>query len=162
MRRLLPFLLLFSALLVSILLHAQDGTQPPDDMPFILVLAIVLLSVAAGAMIVGALAAILALCIVFMMTSAGILSTAIIVGLYKRSVTAGFKTLFILTSSACGIMKGIGGIYLINHLFQLHLSRIAIVLSGFAGGLAGGVLLALAIIGIIRVMIGYFKNRLAL
>jgi len=163
MRRPLPFLLCCTALLTCHFLHAQaETTQPPDDMPFSLVVAIIFLSVSAGAMIIGAIAAILVLCIVFGMTSAGIISTAVIVALYKKSVSAGFRILFILTSSVCGIVVGITGLYLINRLFELHLSRVLIAWSGLAGGLVGGILLALVIIGIIRAMIGYFRNKLAL
>jgi len=162
MRRIFPFLLLPLALLASSSLHAQSETQPPDDMPFALVLAIVLLSVSAGAMITGAIAAMLVLCIVFGMTSAGILSTAVIVALYKKSISAGFKTLFILLSSVCGIVAGIIGLYLINRLFELHLSHTVVAWSGLAGGLTGGILLALVIIGVVRIMIGFFKNKLAL
>jgi hypothetical protein len=96
------------------------------------------------------------------MASAGIISTAIVVGLYKRSVTAGFKTLLIVISSIGGVVVGLTGLYFVNRVFTLHLAQPTVVWSGIAGGLVGGILLALVIISIIRVLIGLFKEKLSL
>jgi len=159
MRRILSLLL---TLLASQMLFAQTGTEPADDMPFALIMGIILLSVALACMTAGIIIAVVGLSVTAVMASAGIISTAIIVGLYKKSVSAGFKTLLTMTSAIGGSIAGITGLYLANKIFHLNLAKITVAWTGLAGGLIGGIFLSLVIIGIIRVIIGLFKERLSL
>jgi hypothetical protein len=159
MRRTLSLLL---ALLASQMLFAQSEPQPADDMPFGLIMGIILLSVALACMAAGVIISIVALSITAAMAAAGIISTAIVVGLYKRSVTAGFKTLLMLACALGGAITGATGLYLANKIFNFNLARVTVAWSGLAGGLIGGILLALVIISIIRFVIGLFKERLSL
>ena len=159
MRRTLSLLL---ALLTSQMLFAQTEAQPADDMPFALIMGIILLSVALACMAAGTIIAVVALSITAAMAAAGIISTAVVVGLYKRSAAAGFKTLLTLASAIGGGVTGITCLYLANKIFKLNLANITIAWSGLAGGLIGGILLSLIIISIIRVIIGLFKERLSL
>lgn len=151
MRRTLSLLLL--TLLATPALFAQTETAPPDDMPFGLIMGIILLSVALACMAAGIIIAVVALSITATMASAGIISTAIVVGLYKKSVTAGFKTLLMLISALGGAITGFTCLYLANRIFHFNLARITVAWTGLAGGLIGGILLSLIIIGIIRVFI---------
>jgi len=131
----------------------QSGAEDDDFNAGLLVFAVIALSVMFGSMIMGFIATSLVGAFLFILISSGILSAAILVGAYKRSVAAGFKTLVMITCSIGGILLGIGGLYLVNTLFDLHLHHTVIVWSGLIGGLIGGVLLALIIISIIRVIL---------
>ena len=153
MRRILCFLLLLLALLTSQTLLAQAPPDQMDEKSFLILLAMVMISVCLGLMLTGFLASMLLLIITIAMTSAGIISTAIVVGLYKKSVSAGFKTLFTLASAIGGAVVGIAGLFFINEIFSFHFTRSTIAWAGLAGGLIGGILLALIIIHIIRIVL---------
>jgi len=132
------------------MLFAQSETSPPDDMPFGLIMGIILLSVALACMAAGVIISVVALSITAAMASAGIISAAIVVGLYKKSVTAGFKTLLMLACTLGGGITGLTGLYLANKLFHFNLARVTVTWAGLGGGLIGGILLSLIIISIIR------------
>ncbi|HVV04245.1 MAG TPA: hypothetical protein VHC96_08475 [Puia sp.] len=159
MRRTLSLLL---TLLTSQTLFAQTETQPADDMPFGLIMGIILLSVALACMTAGVIVSVVTLSITAAMAAAGVISAAVVVGLYKRSATAGFKTLLTLSSAIGGGITGITSLYLANKIFNLNLARATVAWAGLAGGLIGGILLSLILISIIRVIIGLFKERLFL
>lgn len=151
MRRTLSLLIL--ALLAAPCLFGQTETPPADDMPFGLIMGIILLSVALACMTAGVIIAVVALSITAAMAAAGIISTALVVGLYKKSVTAGFKTLIMLVSAIGGSITGITGVYFANKIFNLNLTRITVAWAGIAGGLIGGILLSLIIITITHVIL---------
>ncbi|HWK04350.1 MAG TPA: hypothetical protein VNS58_11995 [Puia sp.] len=136
---------------------------PPDDEfnMFLLVLAITFFSVVIGAVIVGSFAAVLLLFFLFGLVSAGILTASLIVGLYTRSFSAGFKTLLVIVCSLGGIAAGSIALLLVNRIFRLHLSHTAAIGSGAAGGLVGGILLGLSISFIVRLLTDYFRKKLA-
>lgn len=100
--------------------------------------------------------------LVFGLISIGILSTSVIVGLNKRSFTKGFKTLLMLSASIGGLGVGIGALYLINRLFDLHLSLNSAVLIGAVSGIIGGVIVGQLFYVILRRLSNYFKQRLNL
>jgi hypothetical protein len=162
-----PLLLLFIALTFFGLheVFAQTANTRTDDNDFapgLFIVIIIFFSVMAGAMLAGTLAAGLVLFFLFGVVSAGIFSTAVMVGLYKRSVSAGFKTLVLLISTLGGIILGIGGLYLVDILFHLHLSHSVIAWSGLIGGLVGGILLGLALFALIRLFLEYTKRKLSI
>jgi hypothetical protein len=159
MRRTLSLLLV---LLTSQVLFAQTQAAPADDMPFGLIMGILLLSVALACMAAGVILSIAAITITAAMAAAGVVSTAIVVGLYKRSAAAGFKTLLMLVSTIGGGITGITGLYLVNRIFHFNFTSTAVAWAGLAGGLLGGALLSLILISIIRVILGLFKERLSM
>lgn len=165
MRRILSILCLILLFIPALYAQNADTTvaaTPPDDMPFALILAIALFSLAAGCAIIGTLAAIIALVVIGGFISAGILSTSILVGLYRKSATAAFRTLTITTSIFAGIITGVVGLFLVNRFFHLHLARVTWALTGILGGAIGGLLLAFSVLFILKVFIHYFKKRLGL
>jgi hypothetical protein len=139
---------LLSMLLASQMLFAQTDAQPADDMPF--------------GLIMGTIIAVIAITITAAMAAAGVISTAIVVGLYKRSAVSGFKTLLALVTTIGGAITGVTVLYIANRIFHFNLSGTTIAWAGLAGGLLGGILLSLVLISIIRVIIGLFKERLSL
>jgi hypothetical protein len=112
-----------------------------------------------GAAIVGSMAAALLLLALFVMASAGILSMGVLVGLYRRSVTAGFRTVLYITCALSGAILGVGVFYLINHFLHLHYSYKTIGLAGAGGGLLGGLLLGLIVFALIRGLLKMLKQN---
>ncbi len=104
-------------------------------------------------MLIGALAASVIAAGIFVLVSAGVISTAILVGVYKRSITAGFRTLLFIICPIGSIIAGMTGLYLINKIFVLHLSHSFIAWAGLIGGLAGGILLAILLSAILHLFL---------
>jgi hypothetical protein len=122
---------------------------------------IVIASVIAGAVLAGSIAVLLLLLLGLALVSAGILSTSIVVGLYKRSFTAGFRVFLLLFCSMAGLATGGLGLWLINRFFHLHwIPRIA-ALTGAGGGFIGGLLLGLVLFILIRVFLKYCRQKLS-
>jgi len=137
----------------------------PDDDEFNLFLLAYLIafcSVVVGAVIVGSVAVIMILLALFALVSAGIVSAGVLVGIYKRSVAAGFRALVVIVCSLGGIVAGAGGLWLIDRLFPIHLGGRAAALLGAAGGLVGGLLMGIVVFQIIRSFIRYFRQKLSL
>ena len=86
----------------------------------------------------------------------------VLVGLYRRSVTAGFRAVLYITCALGGTIVGVGLFYVINHFFHLHFSYKAIGLAGAGGGLLGGLLLGLIVFALIRVLLKVLKQKLAI
>ncbi|MFT3824633.1 MAG: hypothetical protein QM731_11960 [Chitinophagaceae bacterium] len=138
-------------------------STPPDDgdfTPFLLLFGITVLSFVFGAVAIGAFAAAFVLFTIVAMTGAGILSTSIIVGIYKRSFAAGFKTFLVITCSIGGVVAGAATFWLIARLLHLQVSTVTMVTAGALSGFTGGILLALSLYKIIRVLSTYGKNKL--
>jgi hypothetical protein len=140
---------------------AQSVADDDDFNAGLLVGAVIVLSVMLGFMIVGFVAASLIGGVLFILVSSGILSAAILVGAYKKSIAAGFRTLLIITFSIGGIFLGIGGLYLVNILFDLHLHHTVIAWSGLIGGLIGGVVLGLCLFMTVRLFLAFAKRKLS-
>ena len=145
---------------------AADNTvvHTPDDDEFNLFLFAYLIafcSVVVGAVIVGSVAMIMILLALFALVSAGIVSAGVLVGIYKRSVAAGFKALLVIICSLGGIVAGAGGLWLIDRFFPIHLGGRTAVLLGAAGGLIGGILMGIILFRIIRSFLEYFRQKLS-
>ena len=96
-----------------------------DDTPFMLIMAIigiVILCVCIGCGIVLSAAV---LFLIFAMTSFGILSTSLIVGFYKRSLTKGIKTFYVLCSTIGFAIFGAIGLFIVNRFYHWMDSPIA-------------------------------------
>ncbi|MBS1603757.1 MAG: hypothetical protein JST42_13895, partial [Bacteroidetes bacterium] len=114
-----------------------------------------------GATIVGSAAATLVLLLLFALVSAGILSAGILVGLYRRSLSAAFTT--ILSLICCGTIMIAGAISfsLINRIFHIDLTTSTALLIGAFSGLLGGLLLSFTLSGIIRTFLNYCRQKLS-
>lgn len=147
MRPKLSVLTLLLCFFLPVILYAQgtDSIPQQDDGMDILVLTIasVFISVMIGGAIAGALLAGMITFGIITLIFFGILSTAFLIGLAKRSVSAGFKSLLILLFSIGCSLLGLGSILLFNHIVPLSLSTISLSGIGFFAGASGGVLLGL-------------------
>jgi hypothetical protein len=119
-------------------------------------------SVMVASVIIGTVAVIMILLALFGLVSTGIVSAGILVGIYKRSVAAGFKALLVIICSLGGIMAGAGSLWLIDRFFPIHLGGRTAALLGAAGGLVGGILMGIILFQIIRSFIKYFRQKLSL
>lgn len=157
------FIVLFLTLL-AFSSWAQAGPlgQPEDGFNlFLLTLAIAFFSVVIGAILFGSLIVLLLLLAVFSLVSMGILSAGILVGWYRRSVAAGFKTVLMIVTISGGALCGAGAFWLINRVFDIHLRPVTAALTGAFSGLVGGLLLGLILFNIIRQFLNYCRKRLA-
>jgi len=143
--------------------EAYTIPEPDEDFNiFLFVIATVFISVMIGAAITGAFAATLFLLLIFLFVSAGILSTSVIIGIYKKSLQSGFKSFLVIICSIAGMFLGSGAAFLVNKLFELSFSNTTSIISGAAGGLAGGILMGVAIFKILQIMAAAFKRKLNL
>lgn len=147
-------------------LHAvrpTDTIPEPDDEfnLFLLIFAICVLSFTLGAVLTGVILVSIVLLAIVAMSTAGIISAAIIMSIYKRSFAAGFKTLLLTGCSIGGIIAGGSSFWLIARLFHLQVNSATAITAGILSGLAGGILLALSLYKVIRLLSTYGKNKLA-
>ena len=125
---------------------------------FLLVILLVVLFVALG---IGITLTILTLSIIFGLAVFGILSTSIIVGIYKKSLEKGFKTLIILSSTIFGILLSLVLFWFQNKIQHWWSMQTALI-SGFIFGALSGFIVGKSIVYIIKRMSGYFKMKLKL
>lgn len=164
MRRSLPILLTVLALLVSSFLYAQttQTDTPPDDMPFIFVLALAFMSIMAGGFIIGFITICILLAGMLALIMVGILSSSVLVGIYKKSFLAAFRTFLLLACGIFGALSGLCGFYLINSIFELNISGPIVAAIGSIGGALGGIILALSVVGVLRLFFAFTTKKLSL
>ena len=114
-----------------------------------------------GATLAGSMLATLFLLGVFLLVSAGVLSVGVLVGFYRRSIAAGFRTVLMIACIGGGISCGAVAFWLINRIFDLHLQPATALLIGAFSGLVGGLLLGLVLFTIIRLFLNYCRKKLA-
>lgn len=150
--------------LAAVGVYAQDlsGPKPDDEFNvFLLAVAIAFFSIIIGATLAGSMLVTLVLVGLFGLVSAGIVSAGVLVGLYKRSITSGFKTVLAIVCSITGILIGAVSFFLINRFYEIHLSGVAATLIGGFSGLMGGLLLGLVLYTLIRLFLNYCRQKLS-
>ena len=138
-------------------------TRPDDDEfnVFLLALGTAFVCIVLGATLAGSMLATLFLLGVFLLVSAGVLSVAILVGFYRRSMAAGFRTMLMIVCIGGGVCCGAVAFWLINRVFDIHLQPLTALLLGAFSGLVGGLLLGLVLFTIIRLFLNYCRKKLA-
>ena len=136
--------------------------KPDDDFDlFLLVFGITFVCVMIGAVLAGSIAVMGFLLVLFALISAGVASAGILVGLYKRSLSAGFKAILYISCSGVGMLAGAPVFWLINRLFQMHLTPGTAALTGACSGLLGGLLLGVVLFSLIRLFLDYCRQKLS-
>jgi hypothetical protein len=136
--------------------------QPDDEFNiFLLAKTIAFFSMVIGGALIGAFAATLLLLSLFALVSAGILSAGLLAALYRRSIAAGFRTMVLIICSLGGILGGTICFWLINRIFNIHLTSPTAALVGAFGGLLCGLLLGFLLAGILRIFINYCRQKLS-
>lgn len=150
--------------LLPLTLFAQE-TKPPSpdegmDM-FLLILAGVFISGMVGAAIVGAAAGLIVLFFIFGLMAIGALSASVAVGMYRKSLAAGFKSfLMILFGTTCSVIGGCG-LWLLSGYFAPDFGHgKALFITGFAGGLVGGLLMALCTYRVLQFLLKFLVRKL--
>lgn len=158
-------ILLLVVLFWPIWSDAQDTLNAPIPAPdeamdtFLLMFALCAIFLMALIFVVTVALIFITVLILLGMIAAGIVSSAVFVGIYKKSWTAGFKTvwysMFILLAS----FTGVAGFGILSYLFNLHASKPTILILGLFTGLLGGTFIAWASIQFLRFLIQYFQRR---
>jgi hypothetical protein len=155
---------LLAILCLTGIAQSDPSIPQPDESEFnlfLLVLTIAFFSMVIGAVLAGSVIVTLFLLLVLALVSAGIISAGLLVGLYRRSLAAGFRTMLALVCSGSGILAGTVCFWLINRIFAIHLTPPTAVLIGAFGGLLAGLLLGFALAAIIRVFMNYCRQKLS-
>ncbi|OQP62545.1 hypothetical protein A3860_28045 [Niastella vici] len=97
--------------------------------------------------------------IIFAMTSFGILSTSLIVGFYKKSITKGIKTFYVLCSTIGITICGGIGLFIVNRFYHWMESPIAFMW-GTVFGFVAGFLNGLITFYILQRLVAYFKTKI--
>lgn len=139
-----------------------NNTEEDEFNLFLLTFGIAFVSAIIIASLIGAMAAILILIFVFLLTSTGVISASFLVGFYKRSVTAGFRTFIVILSTITGVFLGAGGLWFCTKFFHLNIPVPNALWIGAAGGFIGGILMGLIIFKALQLILDYFKNKLRL
>jgi hypothetical protein len=164
MKRALTFFLIAAQLLCAGGLHAQtdSGLRPDEEFNvFLLAIAIAFVCIVVGATLVGSMLVSIALLVLLGLVTAGVLSAGVLVGLYRKSIGAGFKTVVAVTGCLSGILIGEIAFFLINRIYHLHLSRVAVLGIGGFCGLVGGMVLGLVLFQLIRAFLNYCRAKLS-
>jgi hypothetical protein len=136
--------------------------QPDDEFNiFLLAITIAFFSMVIGGALIGAFAAIILLLALLALVSTGILSAGILSALYRRSIAAGFRTILLIICSLGGILGGMICFWLINRIFNIHLTSPTAALVGAFGGLLCGLLLGFLLAGILRIFMNYCRQKLS-
>lgn len=164
MKRALTFFLITALLLCADGLYAQTdpGLRPEEEFNlFLFSIAIAFICIVVGATLVGSMVVSLALLVLLGLVTAGILSAGVLVGLYRKSISAGFKTIMAVTGCLSGVLIGEIAFYLINRAYHLHLSGVAVLGIGGFCGLVGGMVLGMALFALIRAFLNYCRTKLS-
>ena len=146
----------------TVMTTGGEETDESDDEfnIFLFVIATGFFGAALGAVMAGAFAVFLFLSIAALLAIAGIVSASLLIGLYKRSLQSGFKSLLLISASLLGIACGLFILYLINLFLHLHLTGYQILLAGAGGGLIGGFLSGFIILRMIKTILKIMLNKL--
>lgn len=138
------------------------ASMQDDDMDmFLLFYGIAFIGIAFAAVFVGVVIMTGFLGVLFLLVSAGVFSTSILMGMYRRSAAAGFRTLLTIGCGLAGLFTGAVGLWLVDRIFHLHWKPQTALLTGGLGGLAGGVVLGLVLFFIFNSFFRYCRRRLA-
>lgn len=140
---------------------ATSATEDDEFNIFLLALGTAFVCIVLGATLAGSMLATLFLLGVFLLVSAGVLSVGVLVGFYRRSIAAGFRTALMIVCIGGGIACGAVAFWLINRIFAIHLQPPTALLIGAFSGLVGGLLLGLVLFTIVRLFFNYCRKKLA-
>jgi hypothetical protein len=81
----------------------------------------------------------------FIFVALGIVSSAVFVGIIRRRFASGLRALHYQVFACLGVPAGMGSLFAYCHLFALPLAPEKIAVGGILAGIAGGLLVALAL-----------------
>lgn len=146
----------------AVRIPAVDTKDKPADDEFNLFLfafALTALALMAGAALIGILVTAAALVTLGALLLFGIISVSALAALKQKSATAGFRTFLYIFSILLGAVIGMGGFALIIWLLQLDIPYRYGIIAGTLGGLAGGYLMALGTISLLRAGFRMLQKR---
>jgi Flp pilus assembly protein protease CpaA len=137
-------------------------TATRDDEEFnlflfaILVLGIIFICIS---VLIAVLIALLSLLIIFGFIAVGALSTSVLVGINKKSFTAGFRTFTIIFSTFSFGVIGTGAFWFFNRIVHWWSQSEAIII-GLSVGLASGFIAGISVAFLIKKLSTLLKNKL--
>lgn len=107
----------------------------------------------------GIVVSLLTLLFIFGLIGLGILSASVLVGIYKKSIEKGFKTLTVLTTTLGGVILGLLVSWILNNWLQWASTPMALS-AGAVAGLLAGLLLGVLLFRIAQVFIAFLIKKL--
>jgi uncharacterized membrane protein YciS (DUF1049 family) len=135
----------------------EDDEGDDEFNVFLFSLASVFFAALFGAAVIGGFFAALLLLAIIALISAGILSTSVIVGLYKRSVGAGFKFLLALCGGIIGICFGSLMAFFFTKGFTIN--TLPVTLTSTLSGLLGGIIIGLITANLVIKLLRYLHKK---
>lgn len=132
----------------------EDGSSP--GLFFIAIFGFGIMFLGVG---VGIALTFIVVLVISALVSLGVLSAAVLVGLNRKSYTAGFKTFVVLGSAIGGIFLGSAGFWVLNKITKWWPLETAL-LSGALAGLIGGLLFGYTSWYVLRRLTAYVKEKL--
>lgn len=108
----------------------------------------------------GIVIAVIALLILFGLIGTGILSASILVGLYNKSFTKGFKTFLVALTTIGGLIISSTGLWLLNKLVVHWFSSQTAIFIGSLVGLTAGWILGTLLFLIIQKLTAFLKAKI--
>jgi hypothetical protein len=99
------------------------------------------------------------LVVIMALVAFGLLSSSLLVGLHKRSLTTGINLFIMTLAIVCGLAMGGPGLWMINSYTNWLTSDMALI-SGLFCGLIAGILLGLITCNLLHRFVQYVKLRL--
>jgi hypothetical protein len=150
---------IFSLLvLLGHLCAGQENTPAPapdEGMEiFLLSIMTIFFAVLAGAAVAGIVLGMVILCGITVLIGLGIISTSVMIGLYRRSIASGFKSFLVISFIIACTFAAITGLYLLNHYLEWGYSLLFIGGIGLGAGTLSG-----ALIGMLAFkLMGFFRK----
>ena len=166
MKSILKLILVF-LVLTNVVYGQADSSHPsppnPDDdfNVFLFIFAAVAGSAMLGAALAGVFLVTGFLFLAAVFVGIGVLSVSILAGIYKKSLTAGFKAFLFIGCPMFGMAIGAIGFTIIIELFTLDISHQSGFLAGIIGGFLGGLIMAFALSKITITLSKYLLKRFA-
>lgn len=110
------------------------------------------------ALIIGVVICLIVIAILIGLVGVGIISTSVLTGLYKRSISTGFKTFFVLSSILGSTIVSVVFFWFINTIKNWWSTDLAIV-TGIGSGIISGWLLGLLLFVTLRKMMKFIKTK---
>ncbi|PUV26143.1 hypothetical protein [Sphingobacterium athyrii] len=139
--------------------HIIDSFRNDDD--FLAVLLLMGSFVFLALTVISILLGLLFVATIILLISAGIISTSVIVGLQQRSVTKGFKTLFLSSAIVGSTIVSVIFCIFLNAVYDWHSNNMAILIGiglGIVLGIGLGLLAFKAMTGLVRFLTNKYRK----
>lgn len=164
MNRKILLSVLFSILSLWLIAQTPDSTNtiptPDDDFNlFLLMFGLAALSLMAGMFLIAVIVSLIVLAAFFGLMLLGVISASFLIGYYKKSLKNDFVSFVIIGLSLFSAIIGMLLFASVIQLFEVDISTVAAVCTGFITGAMGGFISAKLILKLLNVFVSIVSKR---